>query len=446
MEAAEGERQAQGRLLGWKQIAAYLGVSRRTAQVWVRTRGLPVRRLPGGRGGVFAETAELDAWMRNEHVELRQGRLDRQKRRAQLARISLAAPFIVAAVIFGLWRFVRAKAVAPTSVVLEGETLEARDRDGRPLWRYRFEAPAKVPGARLEPQQSQASLADVDADGRQEVFVSLGYRFFLLGSPDALAAASIAFLSPEGALRWRREPVSNVPDANGAPFPPHWMVGALTIVRAAGRDRIWLSLNHWERFPGVIVEVLPDGSLRDVFANHGHINSLAAVERNGKPAILAGGSTNALRGSILAVIDPDAGFSKAPEAGPARYRFARAASAAPAAYYWIPPRDMTEASLTDVDHIYSFRTEAGSPVAVIAVGNTEACKIFIEMDRAGRPLRSRRSAACEMEHRRYEQQGVIRHPFERCPDFQQPLELRLWTEKGTWEVVKIPMATMRNTI
>jgi hypothetical protein len=196
----------------------------------------------------------------------------------------------------------------------------------------------------------------------------------------------------------------------------------------------------------VIVEVLPDGSLRDVFANHGHINSLAAVERNGKPAILAGGSTNALRGSILAVIDPDAGFSKAPEAGPARYRFARAASAAPAAYYWILPRDMTEASLTDVDHIYSFRTEAGSPVAVIAVGNTEACKIFIEMDRAGRPLRSRRSAACEMEHRRYEQQGVIRHPFERCPDFQQPLELRLWTEKGTWEVVKIPMATMRNTI
>ena len=446
MAAAEGERLEQGRLLGWKQIAAYLGVSRRTAQHWVRTRGLPVRRLPGGRGGVFAETAELDAWMRSEQAELRQEQLEKQKRRAQLTFVSLAAPVIVAAVVFGLWRFVRSKANAPASVALEQEILIAKDHEGRLLWRYRFEPPAETPAARPELGQSQAILADVDADGRQEVFVSLFWRFSPLGSPEALVSASIACLSPDGALRWRREPVSNVPDANGVPFPAHWAVGALTKVRAKARDRIWLSLNHRERFPGVLVEVLPDGSLRELFANHGHINSLAVVERDGRPAILAGGATNALRGSCLAVIDPEAGFSKAPEAGPARYRFARAASAAPAAYYWIPPSDMTEASLTDVDYIFSFWIEAGSPVAVVRVGNTEACKIFIEMDRSGRPLRARRSAACEMEHRRYERQGMIRHPFERCPHFQQPLESRRWTERGTWEMTRIPMATMRNTV
>ena len=446
MRAAEGERQAEGRLLGWKRIAAYLGVAQRTAQLWVRTRGLPVRRLPGGRGGVYAETAELDAWMRNEIAELRQGRLESRGRRARLVRVSLAASILVAAVIWGLWRFVRTRAVAPASVALEQEILIAKDHDGRPLWRYRFDPPPEIPAARLEPRQSQAILADLDADGRQEVFVSLGFRFVPLGSPDALVSASIACLSPEGSLRWRRKPVAHVPDANGAPFPEHWTHGALIHARAAGRDRIWLSLNHWERFPGVIVEVLPDGTLRDVFANHGHINSLAVVERDGRPAILAGGSTNALRGSFLAVIDPEAGFCKAPEAGPARYRFARAASAAPAAYYWIAPSDMTEATLTDVDHIYSFRTETGSPVAVVSVGNTEACRIFVEMDRSGRPLRARRSASCEMEHRRFERQGLIRHPFESCPHFQQPLELRLWREGGTWETVRIPMATMQNTI
>lgn len=49
-------------LRSWKEIAAYLGVTVRTAQLWERQRGLPVRRLPGGRGGVSASTVELDEW------------------------------------------------------------------------------------------------------------------------------------------------------------------------------------------------------------------------------------------------------------------------------------------------------------------------------------------------------------------------------------------------
>ncbi len=49
-------------LTSWKQIAAHLGVNVRTAQKWERERGLPVRRLPGGRGRVVVETAILDRW------------------------------------------------------------------------------------------------------------------------------------------------------------------------------------------------------------------------------------------------------------------------------------------------------------------------------------------------------------------------------------------------
>ena len=49
-------------LTSWKEIAAYLGVSVKTAQLWERDRAMPVRRLPGGRGRVWADAAELDAW------------------------------------------------------------------------------------------------------------------------------------------------------------------------------------------------------------------------------------------------------------------------------------------------------------------------------------------------------------------------------------------------
>ena len=49
-------------LQGWKQIAHYLHVSDRAAQNWARWQNMPVHRLPGTKGRVFAMTAEIDAW------------------------------------------------------------------------------------------------------------------------------------------------------------------------------------------------------------------------------------------------------------------------------------------------------------------------------------------------------------------------------------------------
>lgn len=54
---------APPRLVGWKAIAAYLGVSQRTAIRWADSAGLPVRRVTRvNRPSVVAEPAELDVW------------------------------------------------------------------------------------------------------------------------------------------------------------------------------------------------------------------------------------------------------------------------------------------------------------------------------------------------------------------------------------------------
>lgn len=51
------------RLGGWKSIAAHLGVDVTTAIRWERTRGLPVRSLPGGRRrSVFVYETEIKRW------------------------------------------------------------------------------------------------------------------------------------------------------------------------------------------------------------------------------------------------------------------------------------------------------------------------------------------------------------------------------------------------
>ncbi len=53
-------------LESWKAIAAYLGHSIRTCQLWERKMMLPVHRLKSGpKARIFAYKGELDRWLEN---------------------------------------------------------------------------------------------------------------------------------------------------------------------------------------------------------------------------------------------------------------------------------------------------------------------------------------------------------------------------------------------
>src|SRR5579872_755617 len=54
-------------LRGWDEIAGHLRVSPRTAQTYERERGLPVRRMPGPKGRVWALAADLNQWRADHH-------------------------------------------------------------------------------------------------------------------------------------------------------------------------------------------------------------------------------------------------------------------------------------------------------------------------------------------------------------------------------------------
>lgn len=61
-------RPAGSRLDSWKEIAAYFGRDERTVKRWEKERNLPVHRLQGARGRVFAFAYELSAWLKAESV------------------------------------------------------------------------------------------------------------------------------------------------------------------------------------------------------------------------------------------------------------------------------------------------------------------------------------------------------------------------------------------
>lgn len=52
------------RLDSWKEIAAFFGRDERTVNRWEKELGLPVHRLPGTKGRVYAYTDELSDWLR----------------------------------------------------------------------------------------------------------------------------------------------------------------------------------------------------------------------------------------------------------------------------------------------------------------------------------------------------------------------------------------------
>ena len=61
---ANGANGGNGRLKGWKAIAAHFGTDERTVKRWEVQRGMPVRRVPGsGKASIYADVAELDAWL-----------------------------------------------------------------------------------------------------------------------------------------------------------------------------------------------------------------------------------------------------------------------------------------------------------------------------------------------------------------------------------------------
>jgi len=63
-ELPQSKEESQ-RIASWKEIAAFFGRDERTVKRWEGQRGLPVHRVPGGRGTVYAFTAELTAWLRS---------------------------------------------------------------------------------------------------------------------------------------------------------------------------------------------------------------------------------------------------------------------------------------------------------------------------------------------------------------------------------------------
>ena len=73
MSRTVGTSTENRRIDSWKEIAAFFGRDERTVKRWEKERGLPVHRLPGERGGVFAWSDELTHWLNSSNGKSEMG-------------------------------------------------------------------------------------------------------------------------------------------------------------------------------------------------------------------------------------------------------------------------------------------------------------------------------------------------------------------------------------
>jgi len=175
-------------LTSWKEVAAYLGVSPRTAQNWERDRGLPVKRYPGAHGRVRALTADIEAWKDSPAAE---ARTTAPARRWWLA--GAAAPVLVGAAA----ALMATRAGPPASFRVDGDTFIVTDDQRRDLWRKSFEF-TLAPGEFYREHQC-VWFGDLDADGRTDVL-------FAPAGIQTQRNIPLYCFSRNGGERWRRLP------------------------------------------------------------------------------------------------------------------------------------------------------------------------------------------------------------------------------------------------
>ncbi len=200
-------------LNSWKEIAARLDVSVRTAQLWEKERGLPVRRLPGPRGRVFVVVDDLEKWLLaaeadglRESAELSsengRGKLGSTTGRFALTgRLStalglLAAVALAAAYVMGAAAPDPAERVARIEFYIQPDATPIGSRPDITLF---AEDGERIRVLHFANAVTDATLT-TDHQGRQQILVGLGVG-------DDLRKGHLALVDTNGEEIWARDMV-----------------------------------------------------------------------------------------------------------------------------------------------------------------------------------------------------------------------------------------------
>ncbi len=420
----------KGELTGWDEIAAYLNVSRRTAQNYANHHRLPVRRHPGRKGRVWALPSELDQW-KGSHTFPPPARTGRARFLFVLGVLSAITLAVIATVLIH-GRFARPE-VTPASVTMKDNAVVALDADGHTLWQHPYRRHLMATVGRTH-FADYARIADIDGSGHPSVVVPV-----LLANgpnPDDLFVTRIDCFSADGRLRWSYQPRISLRFGQDE-FHGPWYVFALLISSAGKSSSIFASFTHFEWGNSFVAEIAPKtGRGKFRFANTGSTHSLSQFTIAGQTYLLVGGFNNEYDGASLAVMNESQPFAASPQTPGTRYVCANCPSGSPD-YYFVFPRSELNRALDQYELPVDAIPVNGNSVEPwvnesITAPQPVIAAYLLRFSPAPHLISRRFNSKYEPLHRSLEQSHRISHSFRNCPDLHNPVGIRLWTPSGHW--------------
>ena len=349
-DSAPRPAEASDRITGWRDVAAHVRKSVRTAQRWEKICSLPVHRITTPNGEVvYAFRTELDNWLRERQPKAPIPETSAfpggpsRPARARLLLVGAAIGIAVSTATVGILLFGVPFAARTARTLAAGDNAGAgpagwRVEDGRlkvydawneRLWEYRFpfvldeRAYAKDGG----PGASVVAIADLENDGAKELL-------FIARGKDPADSALFCF-DANGAVRFSLHPDRRMRFGDQDFAPPFEVQQIFLTQEPDRRYTLWLIAKHHAWFPSVLQKISHTGDVIAEYWNDGRIDSLREARIGARRVMLVAGTNVEYAGPSLAVLDYDAPGGAAPADDP-RFRCANCTSRSPLAAFAMP--------------------------------------------------------------------------------------------------------------
>jgi hypothetical protein len=278
-------------LVSWKEIAAYLGVTPRTAQEWEKERGLPVHREGNPqRPTVVAYAAELDCWRQQSRLAP-DGAASLRPAKTGVPKRLLVLLSVLVLLIGGFWA-TRPEPRMPAMCRVEGVLLKVFDGNGDLLWAV--ETPDLDTLWYQEGLHDTYHIADLDGDGRPEVLFNVTLKESTAG------LGKLVCFDSAGRLRWEYR-YGTVKRWQDRVFSDHYMGRMIRVLSDGDKTYVLLIATQKVWFPcQVSLLDAVTGELVSEYWHPGWLTSYNTLDLDGDgiTEILLGGTNNAGLGCL----------------------------------------------------------------------------------------------------------------------------------------------------
>lgn len=290
-------------LSSWKEIAEFLRVSVRTAQLWERERGLPVRRIGGGaRARVIVTTSELSLWKEqaalpsNGTAEVSGGDV-RVLENGGAVLVRSWRPYIVGAglvlVLVLCLSFVVSLPGAPVSFRFEPQSLVAVDARGSQVWRQSYSVPFE-----MDHPQYRVWMGDLMGTGKT-------WTVFVHDQVGLKGNSIVLCYDDRGVERWRFLPGRTVRTRSEVFAPPYGVARfAVGRVGANPENRVVVSsAGIW--WPTQVTLLSREGKPLGEYWHSGGLSRITIDDGDGdgKNEVYLGGVSHSRHAATLVVLD-----------------------------------------------------------------------------------------------------------------------------------------------